>query len=474
MRSSLHLLLAIVAANLAALAIQLLLPRLLVPMAYTEFAVALGYAQLVASLSFDWLRTSVMRFTGEEASDGESTELLRAAYGLVSLALLVIVSALIFGGWWRPAFVLAATTLLYSLLQGRLDGELAYHRAQFANGSYARLGLSRGLLLVLCALLAALVFRTAVAVMAGMSLALLLATVLVSPRFHGALNLRGNELIRLGPRAKELASYGAFTAASSVFTFAFPAMARTAVARTLAPSDSAAFIFALDLALKAFAIAGLAINVIFLQRSVRAFDQADGDAAEKEVLRTHLVTVASLVFPAIGLACGAEELAVLLVPSSLLDGFHQCYGWAVIGAGLLAFRQFGVDPCFFVAKQPKLSCIAPISTVVAFTFIVVGLDLIGSWSVGSVARVVVISVLVSCLVAKVMTRRISTALVPWWAMLRILVCSVCAYGLMLVVERSGFSIIGRLLLMCATGGASYLAVFLLAGVQVPRKSWFAA
>ncbi|MEW9624528.1 hypothetical protein [Rhodanobacter geophilus] len=471
MRSSFYLLLAIAAANVAALIIQLLLPRLLNPVQYTEFAVALGYAQLIASLSFDWLRTSVIRFTGEGATSGESTKLLRAAYGLVSVALLAIVLILVIGSWWRSAFMLAATTLQYAVLQGRLDGELAYHRAQFSNGSYARLGLSRGGLLVTCALLAAVTFRTAVGVMAGMSLALWLAATIVARRFHDALQFRRKEFTGLSARAKELASYGAFTAASSVFTFAFPAVARTAVARTLAPTDSAAFIFALDLALKVFAIAGLAINVLFLQISVRAYDQADGEGGREGVLKTHLVTVASLIFPAVGMACGARELAALLVPVSLVDGFSRCYVWAVIGAGLLAFRQFGVDPAFFVAKQPKRSCVAPISTFVAFMLLVAVLNLVGSWSVESVAGIVVLSVLVSCLVAKLMVRHISTRLVAWGPMLRILICSTCAYGLTLLAMTSGFSTAGKFLLLCMIGGVSYVAVFVLADVPILRKKW---
>jgi hypothetical protein len=447
---------------------------LLVPAEYTEFAVALGYAQLAASLSFDWLRTSVIRFTGEEAADGKSTKLLRAAYGLMSVVLLLIVFVLAIGGRWRPVSMLAATTLLYAVLQGRFDGELAYHRAQFSNGSYARLGLSRGGLLVTCALLAAVVFRTAVGVMAGMSLALWLATTIVTRQFHDAFKFRAKEFMDLSVRAKELASYGAFTAASSVFTFAFPAVARTTVARTLVPIDSAAFIFALDLALKAFAIAGLTINVLFLQISVRAYDQADGEVEQEEVLKNHLATVASLIFPAVGLACGARELATLLVPSSLMAGFSQCYVWAVAGAGLLAFRQFGVDPAFFVAKQPKRSCVAPVSTFVAFVLLVVVLDLVGSWSVESVARIVVLSVLVSCLVAKFMARHISTKLVAWRPMLRILICSAGAYGLTLLAMASGFSTAGKLLLLCVIGGASYMVVFMLVGVPFLREkgSWF--
>jgi len=471
MRSSLYLLLAIIAANVAALAIQLFLPRMLEPAAYTEFAVALGYAQLMASLSFDWLRTSVMRFAGEEAAGAESASLLRSAYGLVSLALLAIVFGLAIGGWWRPSCILAATTLLYAILQGRFDGELAYHRARFANESYARLGLSRGVLLVACALLAAVMSRSATGVMAGMSLALLLATILVSRGFHGGHTPRCRDITQLGSRAKELAAYGAFTAASSVFTFAFPAVARTAVAKTLPATESAAFIFALDLGLKAFAIAGMAINVLFLQNSVRAYDQGDGDLGKEEVLKTHLTTVAALVFPAIGLACGSKELAVMLVPPNLVEGFHRCYEWVVVGAGLLAFRQFGIDPAFFIAKHPKLSCVAPISTFVAFLLLVACLDLGSAWSIDSVSCVVLVSVVSSCLVAIITSRRVSRGLIAWRPLLWILACSVCAYALTLAAVASEISVFSKLLLLCSIGGLSYASAFVWANATLSLKKW---
>jgi len=392
----------------------------------------------------------------------------------MSLVLLTIVWALAIGGWWHSTFALAAATLLYAVLQGRFDGELAFHRAKFANGSYARLGLSRGLLLVLCALLAAIMFRNAVGVMVGMSLALLLASVIVRRELHGALKIKSAEYARLRERAKELATYGAFTAASSVFTFAFPAVARTVVAKTLSPVDAAAFIFALDLALKAFAIAGLAINVLFLQVSVRAFDQADAQSKKEGVLRTHLVTVAALVFPAMALACGSRELAIWLVPAPLMGGFHRCYVWTVVAAGLLAFRQFGMDPAFFVAKQPKLSCVAPISTFAVFLLLIAGLGLRGSWSIESAAGMLVLSVLASCLVAKVVLRRVSSALLAWRPLLRILVCSVCAYVLAWAAVTSKLSPPGKMLLLCVIGGLTYAAVFVFATPSVLRKRWAVA
>lgn len=471
MRNSLYLLLAIIAANVAALAIQLFLPRMLKPEEYTGFAVALGYGQLMASLSFEWLRTSVMRFAGEKAAGAESASLLRSAYGLVSLALLVIVFGLAIGGWWRTSCILPAATVLYAILQGRFDGELAYHRARFANESYARLGLSRGILLVACALLAAALSRNATGVMAGMSLALLLATAMGRHGFHGRVTFRGAGTTQLGSRARELAAYGAFTAASSVFTFAFPALARTAVARTLPPTESAAFIFSLDLGLKAFAIAGMAINVLFLQNSVRAYDHSDGDSGRDAVLQRHLMAVAALVLPAVGLACGSKELAIMLVPVNLIEGFHRCYGWVVAGAGLLAFRQFGMDPTFFIAKQPKLSCVAPISTFVAFLILVASLDLSGIWSMDAVSCVVLVSVVSSCLVAIVMSRRISRGLIAWRPLLWILTCSLCTYALTLAAVASELSVFSKLLLLCFIGGLSYASVFVLANATTFPNRW---
>ena len=161
----------------------------------------------------------------------------------------------------------------------------------------------------------------------------------------------------------------------------------------------------------------------------------------------------------------------MLVPVNLIEGFHRCYGWVVAGAGLLAFRQFGMDPTFFIAKQPKLSCVAPISTFVAFLILVASLDLSGIWSMDAVSCVVLVSVVSSCLVAIVMSRRISRGLIAWRPLLWILTCSLCTYALTLAAVASELSVFSKLLLLCFIGGLSYASVFVLANATTFPNRW---
>ncbi|MCC0064134.1 MAG: hypothetical protein H6895_08605 [Defluviimonas sp.] len=348
-----------VAASLAGLAVSLLAPHLLAPSDYGRFATAWALGQLVASLGYEWMRFGVLRFAGGADAARAAGRLGLLAGGYRATTLLLLLAAVTAIGLWRREAVLVAAVLVFAACNGIFDGRQALLRARFDNAAFARGRLIRSVLSLVFALAAAQVTGTAEAVLIGLALSFPAAMVL--DRAGAAHPPARAAWAEFGP----LFAFGLFAALATNLALAGPALQRALALAHFAPVPAAALTLAFDLAGKAVAVTGLAVNVVMMQQSIRTAEFGPAEDQPHQAGRQIAVTAAFIAPAALGVALVAEPLAGLAVPSDLRPDFVALAAPASLSAGLLALRLFGLDPLFVVRRRTALGVPGPLVSALA-------------------------------------------------------------------------------------------------------------
>ena len=359
--------LTVVLANLVTFAIQLLVPRFLVPAEYATFATGWATGQFMASLCFEWIRFGVIRYSVSTDRDLTKRRLtaLRFFYSLMTAALLVMALAAVLIGTslGTTGFLLGGAILFYAVCQGSFDGGVALVRAQGYDRTFLIGWISRAVLSLAIVAITVMATGSGLLGLAALGLSYFLALLVV--------RLRGGGLPRLDSpvdraTALALARYGVFAAAGVAIANFLPALVRLFLLRWGAADEAGGVLLALDMSQKAILALGMAINIVLVRRSIRSAEFHDaGEQARQNALQIS-VPLALLLPATAGFYLVQASFGHYFVPPAYAGSYYEAIGWATLAAGLMAFRLYGLDPLFAVVERSALSIAGPaISILVA-------------------------------------------------------------------------------------------------------------
>lgn len=363
--TSILVLLTTIFANLANLATQIVLPRFVDAAGYSTFAVLWAWGQFASTAVFEWMRFSVLRF-----GNGADTELSKSRFGLLvrmyffaGILLLCLALASLALAGVNGVFFLAALVLFYAAAQGIFDGLQAFFRSYFFDKQYCLSWFARSLLVLIFVLLTAYSTHSGTAAFAVLIVCFPASLLLSAWRRIPDLAARARKPWDK-TQIKFLVNYGIYAAAATTLSSLLAATTRLISVDVIGLTGSGGALLALDLSQKAVSVVGLAINLIVLQRSIKAIEfgplehraRAYSDQFSMSLLG--LAPIAALFYVA------QPYLLAAMVPHGYQMLYMQNIGLACASAALLCIRQYSLDSLFVVSGDSRLSVVGPVVALV--------------------------------------------------------------------------------------------------------------
>lgn len=355
--SSAGLSVATLVASVLGVGLNLVIPFVLPAAEYARYSLMLGFAQLIASVLFEWVRVNVIRFsnTADSEADANRRAVLTFVYATtIGLMVTAAVLSLLLVGvslWFWSAAIVVAT----AALQGTFDGQQAASRAALDNASVSLRILLRTCLAFASSVAAGLVFRTGDAALLGFALAFPL-TSLIGVRGLPAALAKANFSL---PVFWQMIKFGVLAAAGTNLSLAIPAAIRSVVVASVGLAQAGGILLVIDLSQRVFATIGMSINIVAVQNAIRAIEFGD-DQQIREKIRQQVMVVACLILPIIIVFAFIQQpLADCIIPAQYRAGFEAGGLAAVIAIGIMAIRQYSLDPLFVVLGKAGA---APIGT----------------------------------------------------------------------------------------------------------------
>lgn len=361
MNSAWLLPLAVLVANVSALAISLLVPLVLPVEQYSIFALCWSAGQLLAGVGYEWMRIGVLRYSvgSDEALAATRRDLLWLGFALVTLLmiLLAITSALFAGA--IPMASSVAAVFLYGACQGVFEGKQARARAQQRNLYYSISWMMRTFVSLAFGLLAAWLTGSGTAAIWGIALSFPV-TMLI---------LKGWDSTRI-PKFKWdreqvlfLARYGVFAAFATIASLLLPACLRLLAVGSLDLEAAGGMLLAADLSQKAISIVALAANIVLVQGSNRVAEFGS-DSELTTRIRLQLAATAAFILPtAIGFLFVQNEFVTLFIS----EGYRATYWEAItpicVASGILAMRMFAIDSLFSTIGKTTGAIVGPLISI---------------------------------------------------------------------------------------------------------------
>ncbi|MEZ5779561.1 MAG: hypothetical protein R3E44_14495 [Paracoccaceae bacterium] len=352
-----------IAASLAGLGLSVSVPLLLPATEYAVFATAWAIGQLIASLSYEWMRYSVLRFgVGADPIGTRSRRHVLARLYIAVTAILLIGAAAgaVIGANGHGKAMLAAIVLLFAAANGAFDGHQALSRAEFRDADFARGRLLRTVLSLVLSLAAARFMGNAAAVLLGLAVSFPLA-VAISHRRRPSPPAPATP-DAAWPTLRFLFGFGLFAALGSNLSMLVPALQRMIAVGEFGLAASAGTTLAFDLAQKAVSVTGLAVNVVMMQRAIRVAEFGRAEDQPRQAGRQIAVTYAFVAPATTGFYLIAAPFAQIMVSDGLRAAYLATIGPACLSAGLIAFRLFAVDPLFVVRQRTRAGTLGPLAT----------------------------------------------------------------------------------------------------------------
>lgn len=326
-------------------ALSLVVAHLLGPAGFGRYAVALSIAVAVNTILFEWLRLSTTRFYSERSRASEPGIRWALDRGYLALALLLATAtgiALAAGFGFGLSGPLLAATAAAGLTLALFDYAAALARARFRDRVYAGLATVRGLGAFLFAAGAAWLTGDAAAVLAGSSLAALLAVLAVRGRLADARQpdtARRQHLVRFARYAVPL------VAASALYQL-LPVVNRLLLADRAGFAEAGYFSLASEIGMRLFQNLGSALDLVLFQMAIRAEETHGRAAAEQQIARNTGV-IAALLWPAsVGLWLVLPSFEAVFVPATFQGHFAATMAWLIPGLAGFALIQYALNPVF--------------------------------------------------------------------------------------------------------------------------------
>lgn len=304
----------------AALALVLVLARVLDAADYARFSLTLAAAQFGAIFAFEWVRIAATRFYPGPDPTGAPLQKAALGAGFAGSAVIGGLASLgaAFGG--APLEVVL-TGAAVALGQGLTDLYLTFVRYRGDLGAFARLQGLRATALLCLGVAGAALTDTATGALLGIGLthAILVVVALITdphvrntPWCSASLSLLRNQI-----------AYGAPAAGASILHLATALIARYAIIAVAPGAAGAGTLLALDLLQRPFAVVTTALNAILYPQVVRAYDRGGFPAARSLIWRLYGIELAVIVVLMVTIlsALSWPEARRLLVPDVLDGGF---------------------------------------------------------------------------------------------------------------------------------------------------------
>lgn len=309
----------------AAIMLIFLLGRILSPLAYATFSLALASSQLLSVLMFEWLQLAGVRFLAA-APEQDGARLRSSLFGaaLVSALGLVAIGSVAASIATPISAGVSLAGMALAVAQGATDLQFMVIRVSHKLGVTAFLLILRATLMVGGATAGAWFYGTANAALLGI-LGAQIASLIVGLLLHP-------QSLRRVPRRALLddwsgfARYGMLAAGASVIHLSVPVSIRFVVVSGLgeaAPAVTAGFSMAIDLLQRPFAVLVAAIHTVNYPEVVHRFEHGSTDDARAGVAHLLDFIVCATMVMLGGLLGFLPDAGYLFVPASVLPSFLQ-------------------------------------------------------------------------------------------------------------------------------------------------------
>ncbi len=443
-------------------ALSFVVAALVGPDGYGRYGIAVALSVVVNTILFEWLRLSTTRYVSERsrAEEPDIAATLRAAYGLMCVALGLVTSLLVASGLelhLTPTLVMVAA--LVGLTAGLFDWAAADARARFQDRRFVRLIASRGILAFAASIGTALVrpdpslILLAFASAAGLSC-------LVFPDRGPAAPAGRPRLALLG----RFARYAVPLVAAGALYQAVPLLNRAALAGRSSFAETAYFTLAGEIAMRLFQNLGSALDLGLFQLAVRAEEHHGRAAGDAQAARNLAMVAAAIVPAATGLCVVWPAFEALFVPTIYRASLEVPMLLSIPALAIYAILHYAVHPIFQLRGSTAPVIAASVVALLA------NAGLLLAWPGAADATMVAsiqLAVFAIALVVLVTLAVAGGTALPW----RDLACILLASGLMaaaLLPWRGALSPLPSLVLQAAAGGLIYAAAALALDVEGAR------
>lgn len=351
-----------VLASFLGIALNLCLPFLLHAEEYARYSLLLGFAQVTASLLFEWLRISVIRYsqTSDHSADQDRRSVMAAAYLAISGTLGILAVAFALLSTLNAGFSPVALVTAIAALQGIFDGQQAAARASFSNLAVSSRTMLRAILSPAGAVAGGLLFGTGEATLIGFALAYPLSSFFSARRQLA-------EWLATPPKFAALPAllrFGVLAAAGTNLSIAIPAALRSVIVGSVGLAEAGGLLLIVDLAQRTFSTIGASINVVTVQNAIRAH-VSDRPERLHDAIRPHLVLLVASGFPFVlcYLTLAPQILSGSILPESYRGGFSTSGLLLMLAIFLMTVRQYSIDSLFVVFGRSLLAPVGAVTTL---------------------------------------------------------------------------------------------------------------
>jgi len=432
--------------------------RVLSPADYGRYSVIVAMAGLVAGLGFQWLRQCLVKFGPDPTCDrGEllgSVGILFLLLTATAVALAIVLAVSRGESDGAISTSLIAVTLALALAQAWFELGLDANRVDMNPVRYGVAGLLRAAFCLAFGLLAQWLTHTLSAVILGVSLGYLVASILTAPRWIGGLaKIRRASL----ERSKILAGYGLPLALTLGFTFVVDSADRLMLAAMSGPTEAGVYASAYNLGQYALGnlLAGLGLAVFPL--AVKCYGEHGGDRTGI-LLGQNLLLLVGFALPAtLGLVLLAPTVTRLLLGNFVPGQSPMITSIVAVSVAFAAIRSYAYDIVFMLAQKTRLQAVVLAAT--AGVNILLNWVFIPRWGAAGAASATLISFFLALCLSVFMGRRLIKMRIRAADLIKLIVGSAVMVGaLTLSPAHQTWS---WLLLQVSLGAVVYLCAMLI-------------
>ncbi|MHB8724068.1 MAG: oligosaccharide flippase family protein [Casimicrobiaceae bacterium] len=446
--------------------------RVLSPADYGRYSVIVTMAGLVSGFGFQWLRQCLVKFGPDPTCD--RSELLGSVGSLflsliaTAVAVAIIVAVFSNGRGGAISKSLIAVTVALALAQAWFELGLDANRVDMNPVRYGVAGLLRAAFCLTFGLLAQWLTHTLAAVILGVALGYMVASLLAAPRWLGGL-----ASIRKASWAqtKTLAAYGLPLALTLGFTFIVDSADRLMLAAMSGATEAGIYSSAYNLGQYALGnlLAGLGLAVFPL--AVKRYAEHGADRTGT-LLGENLLLLVGLALPAtLGLVVLAPTLTRLLLGNFVPGQSALITAIVAVGVAFAAIRSYAYDIVFMLAQKTKQQ--AAVLAVAAGVNILLNWVFIPRWGAAGAASATLLAFFLALCLSMILGRRLIEIRIRPGELIKIMVGSAIMVAMLIgfAVHNTWLSLVLRITL----GGVVYLCAMLILNpldIRPKLHEWF--
>lgn len=432
--------------------------RILSPGDYGRYSVIVAMAGLVSGVGFQWLRQCLVKFGTEPECDRRElissigTLFLVLIAALVALALVVAACSN-----RRVDFIntpLIAVTVALAFAQAWFELGQDANRVDMSPVRYGVGGTLRAALCLGFGLLAAWLTHSIPAVVLGVALGYLVASLLTAPRWlAGLAAIRKARLARI----KTLAAYGLPLSLTLGFTFIVDSADRLMLAAMSGATEAGIYSSAYNLGQYALGtlLGGLGLAVLPL--AIKCYAEHGGDETGN-LLGKNLVMLVGFALPsALGLVVLAPTVTRLLLGNFVAGQSALITAIVAVGVAFAAIRSYAYDIVFMVTQKTRQQ--ATILAVAAGINVLLNWVFIPKWGAIGAANATLLSFLLSLCLSALLGRRLINIHFESSDILKIIIGS-ASMAAVLMIAPAHYTWLS-LVLQITLGGGSYLCAIII-------------